>query len=113
MDWQERQLPQNHQVVLNRFVAAGLADERVVAAFLGGSYARGTADAYSDLDLYLITTDETYDNFKASREAFLRQLGEPVFMEDFDEYGFDMVIFIFTDGTEGKLALGTESHFQH
>src|SRR5438552_11519282 len=99
MDAQELQQPQNHQVVMNRFVAAGLADERVVAAFLGGSYARGTIDEYSDLDLYLITTDEAYDDVFTGREAFLRRLGEPVFLEDFHEYGFDMVTFIFGDGT--------------
>ncbi len=44
MDAQEIQLPEHQQMVLNRFVAAGLADERVVAAFLSGSYAKGTAD---------------------------------------------------------------------
>jgi predicted nucleotidyltransferase len=32
----------------------------VAAAFLGGSYARGTADAYSDLDLGLIITDAAH-----------------------------------------------------
>ena len=113
MDAQGIQQPQNHQVVMNRFVAAGLADERVVAAFLGGSYARGTADEYSDLDFYLITTDEAYDDFFAGREAFLRLLGDPVFLEDFHGYGFDMVCFIFSDGTEGELDLGRESHFHH
>jgi len=113
MDAQEIELPQNHQIVMNRFVTACQADERVVAAFLGGSYARGTADAYSDLDFYLVTTDEAYDDFKTSREAFIRLLGTPVFQEDFNEYGFDMVIFIFSDGTEGELALGRESHFHH
>ena len=65
MDAQEIHMPQRHRVIMNRFVAACQADERVVAAFLGGSYARGTADAYSDLDLYLITTDAMYDDFKA------------------------------------------------
>ncbi len=54
MDAQEIQMPHNHQVVMNRFVAIYQADERVVAAFLGGSYARGAADAYSDLDLGLM-----------------------------------------------------------
>ncbi len=83
MDSQEIQLPPNHQVAIDRFVAACQADERVVAAFLGGSYARGTADAYSDLDLYLITTDEAHEDFFAGREAFMRLLGEPVFLEDF------------------------------
>jgi predicted nucleotidyltransferase len=113
MDVQGIQQPQNHQVVMNRFVAACQADERVVAAFLGGSYARGTTDEYSDLDFYLITTDEAYDDFFAGREAFLRLLGEPVFLEDFHDYGFDMVFFIFSDGTEGELDLGRESHFHH
>jgi predicted nucleotidyltransferase len=113
MDAQELQLPQNHQVVVNRFVTACQVDERVVAAFLGGSYARGTVDACSDLDLYLIITDEAYDDFIASHEAFIRRLGEPVFLEDFHDYGFDIVCFIFADGTEGELALGRESHFTH
>jgi len=103
----------HHQVVMNRFVATCQADERVAAAFLGGSYARGTPDAYSDLDLYLVTTDEAYDDFFAGRKAFLQLLGEPVFLEDFTGYGFDMVNFIFADGTEGELALGRESHFTH
>src|SRR5260221_14021004 len=113
MDAQGIQQPQNHQVVMNRFVAACQADERVVAAFLAGSYARGTTDEYSDLDFYLITTDEAYDDFFAGREAFLRLLGEPVFLEDFHGYDFDMVIFIFADGTAGELALGRQIHFHH
>src|SRR3989475_12842006 len=111
MDVQERQQPQNHQIVMNRFVAACQTDERVVAAFLGGSYARDAADAYSDLDLYLITTDEAYDDFTASLEAFIRRLGEPVFLEDYHGGGADFVFFIFSNGTEGELALGRESHF--
>jgi predicted nucleotidyltransferase len=113
MDSQELQLPQTRQVILDRFVAACQADERVVAAFLGGSYARGTADAYSDLDLYLITTDEAYDDFFAGREAFIRRLGEPVFLEDFHRGDADFVFFTFPDGTECELGLGRESHFKH
>jgi hypothetical protein len=102
-------LPPHHQVVLNRFVAACRADERVVAAILGGSYARGTADAYSDLDLGLITDDAVYADFNVSREAFLRQLGEPVLLEDFGLAG--TVFFMFSDGTEGELAFGRQSQF--
>lgn len=86
MDAQELQQPQNHQIVMNRFVAACQADKCVVAAFLGGSYARDAADAYSDLDLYLIITDEAYDDFFAGLEAFIRRLAEPVFLADRDNY---------------------------
>ena len=44
-------------VTLDRFVGACREDTRVVGAFLGGSHAAGTADEYSDLDLYLIVGD--------------------------------------------------------
>jgi hypothetical protein len=96
---------------LDRFVAACQADERVVAAFLGGSYARGKADPYSDLDLGLITSDEAYESFLAGREAFIRLLGEPLFFEDFDLPS--NIFFIFPDDTEGELAIGRESAFTH
>jgi Streptomycin adenylyltransferase len=111
MDAQGLQLPHHHQVVLDRFVAACQADERVVAAFLGGSYAGGTADAYSDLDLGLITTDAAYEAFVAGREAFIRRLGELVFLENFNRP--DNAFFIFADGTECELALGREGRFTH
>src|SRR2546428_3554506 len=112
MDAQEMQ-PHNHdhQVVINRFIAACQADERIVAATLYGSYARGAADAYSDLDLGLLTTDEAYEDFCAGREAFIRLLREPVFLEDFDLP--NIVFFIFPDGTEVELSLGRESQFNH
>ena len=111
MDLPAIQLLHHHQVVMNRFVAACQADARVVAAFLHGSYARGTADAYSDLDLGLITTDAAYEDFCAGREAFLQLLGEPVFLEDFG--ATVTVFFILADGTEGELAVGRESQFHH
>ena len=113
MDAQELQQPQNHQVVMNRFIAACQADERVVAAFLGGSYARDADDAYFDLDLYLITANEAYEDFFAGRKAFIRQLGEPVFLEDFHGGDADFVFFTFHDGIEVELGLGRESHFHH
>src|SRR5947209_15732362 len=106
MDVQERQQPENHQIVMNRFVAACQTDERVVAAFLGGSYARNAADAYSDLDLYLITTDEAYDDFFAGRQAFIRRLGEPVFLEDYHGGDADFIFFTFPNGIEVELGLG-------
>ena len=111
MDFKALQLPDKHQIFTDRFVAACQADDRVAAAFLGGSYAKGTADAYSDLDLCLIATDAAYEEFFASREAFLRQLGEPVFLEDFGLP--NIAFFIFADDTEGELWFGSESHLDH
>jgi len=113
MDTQELQMPHHHQVIMNHFMEACQADERVVAAFIGGSYARGKTDVYSDLDLYLITSDEMYVDFTTSLEVFMRRLGEPLFLEVYNDYGFDLVLFIFANGTEGELGLGQESHFTH
>jgi predicted nucleotidyltransferase len=100
-------------VTLDRFVAACREDTRVLAVFLGGSHAAGTADEYSNLDLYLIVGDQGYDTFFAERRAFLGRLGEPVFFDDFSDFGFDMVVFIFSSGVEGELALGRASGFDH
>lgn len=105
--------PLHHQIITNRFREACLADERVIAAFIGGSYARGSTDSYSDLDYYLITTDEAYEDFLAGCKAFVRKLGETVFLEDYHGDWGDFVFFIFADGTEGELGLGCESRFYH
>jgi len=110
MDVQEMHLLPNHQVVTDRFVAACQADERVVAAFLAGSYAMGAADAHSDLDLGLIATDEAYETFFAEREAFIRRLGEPLFLEDFGSPHTTFIIF--SNGAEVELGIGRVGRFK-
>lgn len=111
MELHEPTLPHGHQVIINRFVKACRNDERILAALLRGSHATGVADEYSDLDLSLITTDESYDDFVAGREAFVRLLGEPIFLEDFDYP--NILFFTFTDGTECELRYGHQSQFDH
>ena len=102
-----------YHAVIGRFTTACQADARIVAAFLGGSLAAGNVDEYSDLDLYLIVEDEAYEAFFAERRTFMHQLGNPVLLEDFDGFGFDMVLFIFDDGVEGELGLARASRFAH
>jgi predicted nucleotidyltransferase len=111
VDAGKSRLPENLRVIVERFIAACRADERIVAAFLVGSYARGTADAYSDLDLRLVIADEAYPDFVAGRAAFGRSLGEPAFLEDFDFP--DYVFLIFPAGAEVELALTRESAVGH
>jgi hypothetical protein len=101
--------PPNHQKTLNRFLSACHADPRVLAATLYGSHARGAADEWSDLDIGVIVADNAYDDFIAGREAFLRQMGEPLFVEDFDIPG--IAFFILADGTEGELSIDRASDF--
>jgi predicted nucleotidyltransferase len=106
-------IAKGNQAIIEDFTTACETDARVVAAFIGGSYATGRTDEYSDLDLYLITAEEAYDSFFADRIQFIQQLGKPVFLQDFNGFGFDMVVFILADGTEGELALATERKFDH
>jgi predicted nucleotidyltransferase len=96
--------------VIERFVVACAADARVAAAFLTGSYAAGTVDAHSDLDLGVITADAAYEDFVSSRDSFVRLLGEPVFVETFAQP--DPLFFILADGTEGELVVGRESAYR-
>ncbi|HJS29605.1 MAG TPA: aminoglycoside 6-adenylyltransferase [Anaerolineales bacterium] len=98
-----------HREVVDRFLDACQADERIVAAFLSGSYARGTADEFSDLDLNLIAADGDYAEVLSERDDFVRNLGEPAFIEDFGNP--DILFYILTDGSEGELAFGRESSF--
>ena len=107
MDLQRIQFRPNQQAFVDRFVKACLADDRVVAAFLGGSYAKGHADVYSDMDLCVITTDQSFENFLNTREAFLRSLGDLVFLETFGNP--NVSFYIFGDDTEGELNFGNEN----
>jgi predicted nucleotidyltransferase len=92
----------NQQNTLSRFLSACQSNPRILAAVLYGSHARGAADEWSDLDIGVVVADEDYDDFAAGREAFLRQLGEPLFIEDFGSEG--ILFFILADGTEGELS---------
>jgi predicted nucleotidyltransferase len=107
MDLQELQLRPNHQAFVERFVNACQTDDRLVAAFLGGSNAKGYADEYSDVDLCVITADQAFEEFLKERESFLRSLGDLVFLEDFDIP--NTVFYIFADDTEGELNFFRES----
>ena len=99
------------QASIERFTVVCRADARIVAAFLGGSWARDEADAWSDLDLGVIVTDEAYAGFVAGRGDFIARWGEPLFLEHFGRpYN---VFFILSDGTEGELAIGRGGDFLH
>jgi len=100
----------NHQALVDRFVGACQADKRIVAAFLVGSYASGAADEYSDLDLFIVITDEDFDDFYSNRTAFMHLLGDPVFLEDFGNP--NIVFYTFADGSEGELGLYSESQLE-
>ena len=99
--------------IIELFAAACGRDDRVAAAFVGGSFATGKADAFSDLDLYAIIRAKDYEEFLAGHVDFFDQFSNPVFLEHFDGFGFDMFVFIFEDGTQGELSLARPDRFSH
>ncbi len=103
----------HHQAWIEHVAAVCQSDARIAAAFIGGSRGAGTADDYADIDLYLILRDDAYDDFFAQRRTFMRRPGDPVLLEDFNGFGFDMLLFIYADGIEGELVLARESGFAH
>ncbi len=107
MDISDLPLRPNQLAFVNRLAEACQSDERVVAAFLGGSYAKGYSDPYSDLDVCVITTDQAFEDFSNERGTFLRALGDLVFLESFGNP--DTSFFIYTDDTEGELNFASES----
>jgi predicted nucleotidyltransferase len=102
--------PPDIQPLLDRFVEACSNDERIVAAFLGGSHGRGQADAYSDVDLCVIARDDAYEALVGDRAGFVGRLGTPLFFEDFGFTG--LVFFVLADGTEGELFFGSEARLE-
>ena len=101
-----------YQALIGSFRAAAEADQRIAAAFVGGSRGAGSADEHADIDLYLILRDDAYDDFFAERRAFMAQLGNPAFLEDFNGFGFDMLLFIYSNAVEGELVLARETGFE-
>ncbi len=53
-------------------------DGRVVAAWLSGSSGRGTADAWSDLDLHIVVKDAEAPAWLEQRSVFYDHLGKPI-----------------------------------
>jgi predicted nucleotidyltransferase len=52
------------------------ADRRVTAAWLSGSYGRGEADAWSDLDLHVAVMDEHFEEFIADHQTLFANCGQ-------------------------------------
>ena len=71
-------LPQ-HRSLLDRAVNHFRDDDRVLGLVLGGSLARGGADFYSDVDLYVIVRDEALDAVFAGRARAAEAIGPPLF----------------------------------
>lgn len=61
---------------VTRLIDTAVADVRIEAVLIGGSYVLGDFDAFSDLDFTLVIADAAHDSMLAHREAFAEALGQ-------------------------------------
>ena len=59
---------------LELFTARADADPHILAAWLGGSFGRGEADRFSDLDLHVLLDADAAEAWKAGVETWLNSL---------------------------------------
>ena len=71
-------LPQ-HRELLERVFARVRDDPRMVGLVVGGSFARGGADFYSDVDLYVVVRDGAFEDVLAERNSTAEAVGSPLF----------------------------------
>jgi predicted nucleotidyltransferase len=57
-------------------------DERIVAAWVGGSIGRGEADDLSDIDIHLAVADDHCAQLNAERRTFVAEFGEPILVQE-------------------------------
>ena len=79
-----------------RITDAAVADGLCEAVLLKGSIARGDADEFSDIDLYLVVSPQNRNAVLERREKYLGAYGEIVFIEDVD-FGLPQKVAIFSD----------------
>ena len=60
-----------HQEYLKAFVDKADSDGRPLAVWLEGSFAKGTADRYSDIDIHLLVAEEDKAAFQQGLESWL------------------------------------------
>lgn len=68
------------EALLQRAIRLLEQDERVVAAWLFGSFGRGEEDALSDLDLWLVVADAHCAAMMAERQTYVAQVGTPALL---------------------------------
>jgi len=58
------------------------ADERVIACWLEGSFARGNADAWSDVDMHVVVADDDAASFLTGRKEVVERIAPVLTLDD-------------------------------
>ena len=71
-----------HQEYLKAFADKATSDVRVLGTWLEGSFAKGTADRYSDIDIHLLVAEENKETFQHGLESWLSDIQPLVLFKD-------------------------------
>lgn len=71
-----------HQEYLNALVDKVASDGHILAVWLEGSFGRGTADRYSDIDIHLLVAEENKEAFQKRLESWLFDIQPLVLFKD-------------------------------
>ena len=71
-----------HQEYLKAFAAKADSDSRILAVWLEGSLAKGTADRYSDIDIHLLVAEVDKEAFLQELESWLSDVQSLVLFKD-------------------------------
>ena len=71
-----------HQEYLKAFADKAASDGRVLGTWLEGSFAKGTADRYSDIDIHLLVAEENKETFQHGLESWLSDIQPLVIFKD-------------------------------
>lgn len=80
-------------VISKKVIADNLCD----AILLKGSIGRGDDDEYSDVDMYLIVSQEKLDEVLEKRTEYLSAYGEMIYLEDVN-FGLPQKVAIYVNG---------------
>jgi predicted nucleotidyltransferase len=72
------QLAEERDRLLARVTQVLVADERITAAWLSGSYGRGETDEWSDLDLHVAVADEHLQTVLDEHQTLFAKVGRPL-----------------------------------
>ena len=71
-----------YQEYLNAFTDKTDSDAHILAAWLEGSFGRGAADRYSDIDIHLLVAEENKEAFQQRLEPWLSDIEPLVLFKD-------------------------------
>ena len=85
-----------HEEYLHAFVDKASSEVSILAAWLEGSFGKGTADRYSDIDIHLLIAEEKAATFQKHLESWLSDVQPLVFFRE--TFPGQMITGITTEG---------------